>query len=298
MKKLFIAVIIFMIAGISAFADDIIKEAESLFEKQDFVKGLDLVKSAMSGSLSKAEQAQLYWLMARFQLYIGDDLEDEGADKDELIDMYKQGQEWANKAIELNPGADAYYWRLSNLGREGEIKGVLNSLAKAKPMKEDLLTVISYDRNYPDAFYVLSRLYYLLPGWPISFGDKSVAISFARRAIDLWKNPELKITYFKSLAEMLWDRKWNADKRKKQFDKMEKDYSKAKDEFERMSVYEHIIGTGYSPVYTNKTLGQMSDREEAGIIASWLEAEFKKITPKRLDLQNMKEFREMVADWD
>ena len=299
MKKILIAVIIFMIAGISSYAiDDIIKEAEMLFEKQDFIKGMSVVKSALSSSLSKADQAELYWWMAKFQLYIGDDREDEGADKDELLEIYMQGQEWADKAVQLSPSADAYYWRLSNLGREGEVKGVLNSLAKAKPMKEDLLTVISYDKNYPDAYYVLSRLYYLLPGWPLSFGNKTVAVSFARRAIELWNEPELKISYYKSLAEMLWDRNWKADKRKKQFGKMEKDYNKAEDEFERMSVYEHILGTGFSPVYTNKTLGQMSDREEAEIIASWLEAEFRKITPRRLDNQNMKEFREMVADWD
>ncbi|MBN1647131.1 MAG: hypothetical protein JW874_03765 [Spirochaetales bacterium] len=297
MKKLTVLLVLIAACAVSLCADEVLDKADKYFDSEQYEQGYKFVESELKPGLSKQKQAELYWRLARFALYIGGDMEDAGAGRKELIDIFVKGQELAEKAIELSPGADAYYWRSSNVGREGEIKGVLNSLAKAKPMRDDLITVLSFDKNYADAFYVLGRLFFLLPGG-ISFGDKDKAVSYARRSVALYKEKELKVSFYKSLAEILWKRNWDAAKRNKNIPKMEKDLAKAGDEFERMAVYEYSLGLNFTPPYASKKIGQMSDREEAQAIIDWLKAEYRKVAkPDNGQIGDMKEVDEMIAEW-
>jgi hypothetical protein len=286
----------------SLFADETLDKADQLYQDGNYQQGYVFLEGKLNSGLSNKIQAEIYWRLARFILYIGDDKEDEGAEKDELLDIYTKGQELASRAIDLYPGSDAHYWHSSNLGRYGEIKGVLNSLKQAKPMREELEVVLSYDPSYPDAFYVLSRLYYLLPGGIISFGNKEYALSYARRAIALYNEKgyneqELKVSYYKNLAEMLWERNWDVKKKRKKIAQMKKKLDKAGTVAERMAFYENIIGLNYIPHYAGKKLGDMDDREEAKLLMNWLRQEYRKITPNQRQLPDMKELEQMAAEW-
>lgn len=301
MKKILITLILFIVSVNLCFAiDDILIKADQLYEQEKFEEGFALLKGTLSSSLSKQQQAAIYWRLARFQLYITDDAETAGVKKGDVADMFTEGRDYAQMAIDLFPDADAYFWHSSNLGRYGETKGVLNSLGKAKPMKKDLIAVISYNRYYSDAFFVLGRLHFLLPGWPISFGDEDEGISFARRAIELYDKDDLKIDYYKSLAEILWERNWDVKDRNKKIPKMAKALKKADNEFERNAVYEFTLGLSFSPEYTSKKLGEMTDREEAQLIIDWLMTEYAKIpSPSRLDKKKLQDVKDMIADeWD
>lgn len=300
MKKWGSIVLICLFAVSSAFGAtaDYLDQADTLYDEEQYVQGFALLDSVLPSVTSAGDKAEIYWRLARFQLFIADDKEDAGAGKDELLSLFDKGVEFANKAIELKPSADAYYWRSSNTGRWGETKGILDSLGKSKPMHADLTKVIELDPDYADAWYVFGRLYLLLPGWPISFGNVKYAASFARRSIDVYAEDDLKISYYKSLAEILWKRDWSKKERGEEFPGIAKKRSKAKSFFSKMKYYEGELTVEYSPEYTSKRLGDMSDREEAVIILNWLIREYNAIpSPSRGDLKNINEVKELLDEW-
>lgn len=300
MRKVVLVLLILLLPAFALLAaDDILKQADDLFDAEEYIEGFALMEKALPSAGTNQEKAEIYWRMAKFQLNITDDEEDAGTAKEVLLEMFTQGSDYATMAIELYPSADSYYWRSSNIGRWGETKGILDSLFKAGPMKEDLLKVIEYDTMYADAWYVFSRLYLKLPGWPISFGNAPFAVSFARRAIDTYAEEDLKISYFKSLAETLWKRNWNAKTRTKEIGNRESKLKSAKNEHDKQAYFESSLGVGFSPVYTSKKLGDLTDREEAQIITDWLFAEYAKIPdPSKGDKNNIQEVKDMVAEWN
>jgi tetratricopeptide (TPR) repeat protein len=301
MRKIAVLVLVLLIGGFAGLwaNTQLIEQADMLYEAAEYTDALALLESEVSQIRDEQDQAEVYWRMSRLSLFIGDDLEDEGASKGDLLDIYDQGVAYAEKAIALQPSADAYYWKSSNTGRWGETKGILNSLSKSKPMHADLEWVISFEPNYPDAWYVFGRLYFLLPGGFISFGNTDYAVSFARRAIDVYQEPDLKISYYKSLAEMLHDRDWSSSTRGKEYPGLYKDFSKARTLMEQMRKYEGFLAEhNYKPRYASAPLKQLSDRQEAQQIVDWLESEYAKIPdPSRGEKNNMKEVREMVGSW-
>jgi len=299
MRKVGLVLLILLLPAFALLAaDDILKQADDLFDAEKYIEGFELMENALLSAGTNREKAEIYWRMAKFQLNITDDEEDAGTAKETLLEMFTQGSDYATMATELYPSADSYYWRSSNVGRWGETKGILDSLFKAGPMKEDLLKVIEYDAVYADAWYVFSRLYLKLPGWPISFGNAPFAISFARRAIDTYAEEDLKISYYKSLAETLWKRNWNVSTRKREIKNRESKLKNAKNEHDKQAYFESSLGINYSPNYTSNKLVDMTDREEAKIITDWLLAEYAKISdPSKGDKNNIQEVKDMVAEW-
>ncbi|MGM0432112.1 MAG: hypothetical protein ACQEQU_05305 [Spirochaetota bacterium] len=290
-----------VLGTVTAAEGQFLEEADALYEAEEYKRGLSLLEGRIDDITDKQLKAQTYWRMARFTLFIGDDMKQEGASKGALLDTYSEGIKYAEKAVDLQPSADAYYWRSSNTGRWGETKGILNSLSKAKPMHADLERVVGFDSSYADAWFVFGKLYYLLPGGFISFGNTDYAVSYARRAIEVYQEDDLKISYYKSLAEILYDRDWSRNKRRKEYPGIEKDFSNAKTLMEQMRNYEGFLAKhNYKPGYAPRSLSQMSDREEARAIVEWVTREYEAIaSPTRGERQNMQELRDMVEEeWD
>jgi tetratricopeptide (TPR) repeat protein len=71
------------------------------------------------------------------------------------------------------------------MGRVGEEKGILNSLFMVKPMKVELDRCLEIDPKFPDTYYVLGLLYWKVPGWPVSIGDKKLAVQYSAQAVQL-----------------------------------------------------------------------------------------------------------------
>lgn len=300
MKKNLMVLLFILLPMFLAFAGiaDVLTQADALYDAEEYVNGFELLEKNLPSATSPAEKGEVLWRMSRFQLFITDDAEDDGVDSDTLLAMFEEGRSYGDRAIELAPSADAYYWRTSNIGRWGETKGILDSLFKAGDMKKDLLEVISYDPVYADAWYVLGRLYFKLPGWPISFGDKAFAVSFARRSIDTYAGDDLKISYYKSLAEILYDRNWSASTREKEIKKRERKIKSSDSEFDQKSYYEAELGVKARPGYMKKALGDISDREEAVLITDWVIAQFNALpAPTKGEKNSLQEVTDMIAQW-
>ena len=198
-------------------------------------------------------------------------------------------------AIAANPQNNlGYYWKSSNIGRWGQVKGILNSLFKAAPMKELLVKDLSLDANHPDAYFVLGQLYRELPGSPLSFGDSDAAVSLGRMAVDLrvqavksGKEKELSYGYYLQLAKSLWKRNLSAAKRASGLAKKQAAWESAKTPLEKGSAYEATL-----------QLKAVSDREEARELVNWMIAELSKIGSRTAGQDDdLKEAKETLAEW-
>jgi tetratricopeptide (TPR) repeat protein len=248
--------------ALGAYADvsSALKEADRLHEEERYEQAISLLNNTLSGALGAKEKAELYWRLSRETLYLGEILADQNAAKSKILATFEEGERYADRAIEADAtNYNAQYWKASNIGKWGTTKGILDSLFKAKPMRDILIKVITLKEAHPDAYYVLGQLYEKVPGGIISFGDKDLAVSFGRLSVALHEQElaagiEDKKSYdfYTQLASHLAARNWSAAKRNGEQAKKNSKYQSAKNPFDRGSYYEGSL-----------TLKNISDVEEA-----------------------------------
>ncbi len=127
-----------------------------------------------------SESYEALWRLARAYEWQG-----KSARKDRLP-LLEQGKAYAERAVKLREnGWEGHYWLAALIGRTGEAKGILNSLFMVKPMKAELDRVVALNPDCAGAHYVLSLLYWKVPGPPLSIGNKQKALDEARLAVRL-----------------------------------------------------------------------------------------------------------------
>ena len=237
-----------------------LKKADLLYDEFKYSAANTFLLNLIDKALGNKEKTEVYWRLARVILYLGDAAEDAGKPKDEILSFFVKGEEYADKAIQYDPNNHlGYYWKSSNMGRWGQVKGILNSLFKADPMKKLLVKAINIDSGHADSFYVLGELYDELPGFPISFGSINYSVSLGRKCVALHeadraagREPEIKYGFYIKLAKHLRKRGWSAAKRKSNIANKKKNYNKNTDILKKNFYFEGTI-----------TLKNMSDKEEA-----------------------------------
>jgi tetratricopeptide (TPR) repeat protein len=298
MKKLYILTVLLLLAVSPLFGDfnDILARADDLHDQEAYAQGKQFLESSLSQAGSWEERAELYWRLARAVLNLGDEAEDAGATEEELLGLFEEGEALADKAIEADPGNDlGYYWKSANIGRWGQTKGILNSLFKAKPMKELLEKTLDLNAEHADSYYVLGQLYEQLPGKPISFGKKDYAVSLGRLAVDLHEaqvksgqEKEINYDFYTELAKHLYARDWDADKRFKEQRKNSGEPAAGTTPLEKGFVYE-----------ANNELKNMSDREEARKLLLWTIGKLESLPgPKSGQTADLEEAREVLESWN
>ena len=278
-----------------------LKKIDQMHEDGLYKKEFTLLNDALKDAKTGKEKGELYWRLARVNLELVDQMERDGASKNELLAGFDKGVAYADKSLEEYPGNyNAYYWRSANTGRWGETKGILDSLFKAPSMRDDLEKAINSNPSHGDSYYVLGRLYYAVPGL-ISFGNKDYAVSLARKSID---NQEMKArpyhySYYLALAKDLWSRKWSAKKRLKEQAVKVKKYNKTQSLLEKGWYYEGKVDLSMKAPYSSKPLSSLSDRDEAVAILKWLEIALSKLPDaKPGDVDDLNEVRELLAEWE
>lgn len=90
------------------------------------------------------------------------------------------------------------------MGKLSEERGILNAQRMTRPMENLFLRVITLDEHYDNAggHKALGRMYFRLPGFPISFGDKKKAIFHLKRALELYPHDIIARAFY---AEALYD---------------------------------------------------------------------------------------------
>ncbi|MCK5155194.1 MAG: hypothetical protein KAQ69_02100, partial [Spirochaetales bacterium] len=92
MRKIVLVLLVLLLPlFVLTAADDILKQADDLYDAEEYIEGFEFMENTLKSAGTDREKADIYWRMARFQLNITDDKEDEGADKDTLLNMFTQG---------------------------------------------------------------------------------------------------------------------------------------------------------------------------------------------------------------
>ncbi len=142
------------------------------------------------------DNAQLLWRLGRIYHWLG---EKYAESKDVKLFYYTNGKTYTEKAVELAPDCPhSNFWLAALIGKEGETRGILQSLFMVRPMHDRLDAVLAIDADYADAYYALGILYRLVPGWPLSIGNLNKSLEYALRAVELM--PE-NLEYQLGLAE-------------------------------------------------------------------------------------------------
>jgi tetratricopeptide (TPR) repeat protein len=241
-------------------------QADALDNAGKYLEARTLVLDA-AGAASGKEKAELYWRAARETLELGDIAEKQGKPQADILAVFTEGQGFADKAIAADPGTDlAYYWKSANIGRWGQVRGILDSLMKAQPMKDLLVKDLSINPERSDAYFVLGQLYRELPGWPISFGDMAAAVSLGRIAVDLRQGQveagtekEFVYNFSTELAKSLYKRNWSAATKANELKGRKGKIASAATPLDKGSYYEASLAQK-----------DVSDREEAKSLVQWV----------------------------
>lgn len=297
MKRFLVALLVGLALPALLFANlqDALKQVDTLHDQGQYEQCVTALQSALSLATTNQAKAEVYWRLSRALLNQGNKLKDAKAPEAQTLAKYEEGESWADKAIEANPAShQGYFWKSSNIGMWGQTKGVLNALAKAKPMKDLLEKALSVNNNHPDSYFVLGQLYRELPGWPVSFGDPASAVSCGRLSIQLnqeevraGKEAHLNYNFHIELAKSLYARNWNAAKRTTEQRRLRDNYNKARTPSERGMAFEGTV-----------TLANRSDREEAVEMVRNAISSLQRI-PNRTVGQNddLKKAQEVLAGW-
>lgn len=278
---------------------ELFEQTDELYKAEQHEEAAETLEKAEELVSSNAEKAELYWRLSRTTLNLADEAERNGASADQLLEEFEKGEALANQALEYDDdNHHAYYWRGSNIGRWGQTKGVLNSLMKAGPMRDDIERAVRSDSAHADSFYVLGMLYASVPKL-ISFGNIDYAVSYSRRAIDAYRGDKTKYSYYLKLGDHLYQRDWNSRKRQKEARKMADDFSEATDPVERYKYFTAAFDPAKSQPYSRSGVEGMSDREEARAIMEWIVDELNgKSTLLPSEKDNLEDAQAFLSEWN
>jgi hypothetical protein len=296
MRRFLTLLLLFLPLGIAS-ADDspIAAQADALHDKGMYREAQKLLRDSAHGAQGGKELSELYWRAARETLELGDVAEKDKKPQEEVLALFTEGEGYADKAIAADPQNDlGYYWKSATIGRWGQVKGILDSLFKAAPMKDLLVKELSINPERSDPYFVLGQLYRELPGWPVSFGNIDAAASLGRKAVEMRQaqvqagtEKALVYNFYNELAKSLYKRDWSSAKRMSEQKSKAAKLTAAGTPMEKGSLYE-----------ATALLPQMSDREEAKALAQFTVSELEKMpsltAPQAKDLQKA---RVLLIGW-
>ncbi len=139
------------------------------------------------------DDPKLLWRQGRALMRQG---EQKDKKKDKLA-LFEQARAALEKSIAKDPNdPEAHFWLGVTLGRWGQARGMLKSLAMVSPLKKEMAQTLRLDPKHGGAHHVLGELYNQLPGF--AGGDKKRALSEYEQALKL--SPDYSANYA-SLAE-------------------------------------------------------------------------------------------------
>lgn len=130
-----------------------------------------------------SECAWAYGLLSEINYWLGEYADD----ADDKIFFFNEGVECGKEGIAIDENSvEANFWLAANYGSFGQEKGIMQSLALVKPIKETAEKVVCLDESYfyGGAHRVLGRLYHKAPGL-ISIGNIKKAIQHLEKAVEI-----------------------------------------------------------------------------------------------------------------
>jgi tetratricopeptide (TPR) repeat protein len=166
-------------------ADSLIDHAIELYETRHLdATNLDQSAVVLEGILeSDPDNVRALYELSKVCFLLGDRAEEKKA----KLDFFYKGRDYGKKAIEEDEQSpDAHFWYMVNVGRVGQTKGVLNSLALVPTVREEIKKVLEIDAEHTGALDAQAMLYYELPG--LLGGNLNKSIESLNKAIALDSN--------------------------------------------------------------------------------------------------------------
>jgi len=261
MKKLLaICTFLAIAAAILPALPDYLQRSDELSFADKNNESVDLLLDMLPTAKTGQEQVEIYWRLSRDTFLDVDNRRFASASADLLLSLYRKAESYADQVIALDPNnPQAFFWKASSIGREGQAGGGHPSLSQADTMRKLLTRAVQLDPHLSGPWFVLGQLYEQVPGWPISFGNAEGAVSLGRKSLDVGQEevsrgaqPIVPFDYSVQLARHLSKRNWSNEKRSHEQADEARKFNATNDLVEKSFSYEGII-----------QIPQISDRAEA-----------------------------------
>lgn len=228
---------------------------------------LSLIVSLLITLPALADNAEELWQKARQEMLTGEKV----STKEAKREHFSKGVEYARQAIEADPSnPDCYMWHSANVGRLCQTQPLMEQIKAVPVMMEDLSMILETlgHTDYYAAWQALAEIYYHHP-----FKSTNSAICFMRKALSDFPE-DLKEPYiYEFLANALYKRNWSAEKRLSQQRKDARAFNEKHDS--AVERYSHYDGVASCLRWSDKSIGEMSDREEALLIQHFISIKLK-----------------------
>ena len=109
------------------------------------------------------------------------DLGDELRDAAQRRAAYEEGARVAERALELEPTAQAHYLYAANLGSAAQMTGVMASAWRIQEIKSHVKQALALNPKHAPALHMMGMMLEELP-WVLG-GDAAAALAYLRRAV-------------------------------------------------------------------------------------------------------------------
>lgn len=261
-RALAFAAFLFLTIGSLFAIPDYLKKSDDFDFNDQNMASFNLLMGVLPTLTTDKERAEIYWRLARDVLSDADDQKTAGASSGTLLTLYQKGEAYADQAIAADAtNPKGYYWKASNIGRWGQTKGILSSLAKAGPMRALLEKSGRLNPGQGDVWFVLGQLYEQVPT-VISFGNAVWAVSLGRKGLDARKaevaagiERDIPADYYVQLARHLVKRDWSAARRVQEHGGQAQRFNSISDVIDKNNYYEGSL-----------ELASVSDKDEARLL--------------------------------
>mgnify|MGYP003312687502 CR=1 FL=1 len=250
------------------------------------------LESLLEHATTGKEKAEVYWRLSRLYLIKGQ----YQPGKKNKREIFAQGVRYGEEAIKADPSnPDCYMWHSGNVGREVQTHSMMEQASAVPTMVSDLSMIVDNlkRQDYSPAWQALAEIYYRHP-----IKSTDAAINFERQAVATIPAGETRISTYTLLAEMLHKRGYSAAKRADKIKDNEALFGKSyKSNLDKYSYYDGSLGVSHKPVWANKSLGSMSDVEEAEAIAAYVVSIYNKSKKTEVDKADFRELTLLTESW-
>lgn len=166
-------------------SDSLIDRAIELYETRHLNAGNlnESVRILEEIIAAEPNNLRVHYELSKVHYLLGDAAETKAG----KLEFYNRGKDLGKKAVKLDgSSAWAHFWYMVNLGRIGQTKGVLNSLALVPEIRKEIEKVLKIDPAHTGALDARAMLYYELPG--LLGGNLDKSIESLNKGIELDSN--------------------------------------------------------------------------------------------------------------
>ncbi|MGA2090224.1 MAG: tetratricopeptide repeat protein [Endomicrobiales bacterium] len=207
MKKLMVPILIFLMAAMTVCAatgEENIREALRLCESRHIhPENVGTSETLLLDAVNdEPHNARAWYELSRIYFYLGD----LACEKKEKIADYNKGIECGKKAVACDNGAEwGYIWQAANMGRLGQVKGVLKSLKLISPIRSLVEKALEINPNSTAALDIRAVVNYETP--KLFGGDVQRSIEDLKTAISI--NPRHTLLYVDLAEAYLRDKQYD-----------------------------------------------------------------------------------------